>query len=148
MIEEPKPRVKPEPNPITRAAHRRQITWQIWVPFGAVLALILLAAVAVVVAGLQGTGDVGLWAEISLIWLIVPMLFLTVIAIAITAGVAVLITMAVQKLPPYSRQLQDIFAKISFYTRKYSDAAVEPFLRAHSASASIRALGRKNPNKS
>lgn len=142
MNENPKPRVLTPPNPITQAAHRKQTIWQIWVPFAIVVVLVLLSAVFVVIAGFRGTGDTVLWANISVIWLIVPMLFLTIIFIAVTAGLVVLLFQALRYLPSYSRQLQDVFTTVSFYVRKYSDVAVEPFLKAHSFSASIRALRR------
>lgn len=135
--------VRPTPNPITQAAHRQQVLWQIWVPFAVVVILVLISAVGVVVAGLQGTGDINRWANISLIWLIAPMLLLTVLMIAATAGIVYLLFQTLRVLPSYSRQLQDILAKVSFYVRKYSDAVVEPFLKAHSFTASVRALRRK-----
>ena len=139
-----KPPVRPAPNPITQAAHRQQVLWQIWAPFAVVVILVLISAVGVVVAGLQGTGDINRWANISLIWLIAPMLLLTVIMIAATAGIVYLLFQTLRVLPSYARMAQDIFATISFYVRKYSDAAVEPFLKAHSFTASVRALRRKS----
>jgi len=138
-----KPSVRPAPNPITQATHRQQTLWQIWVPFGVVVVLVLISALLVVIAGFQGTGDISRWADISLIWLILPMLLLTVILIAVTAGFVFLLFQLLRILPPYTRQLQDVFVLISFYVRKFSDAAVEPFLKAHSFSASIRALRRR-----
>ena len=108
-----------------------------------VVILVLISALGVVVAGLQGNDSISRWANISLIWLIAPMLLLTILLIAATAGIVFLLYKALRLLPPYARQLQDILAKVSFYVRKYSDVAAEPFLKAHSLSASIRALRRK-----
>lgn len=143
MNENKKPPVRPAPNPITQAVHRRQVLWQIWVPFIVIVVLVLISAVGVVLAGFQGTGDISRWANISLIWLILPMLLLTIIMIAATAGIVYLLYMALRVLPSYSRQLQGIFVLISFYVRKFSDAAVEPILKVNSFSASVRALRRK-----
>ena len=145
---EPKPsRIRPEPNPVTIAAHRRQVLWQITLPVTVVVALVLLAVVGVVLAGIRGSGETSLWADISVIWLIIPMLFLTIIFIVATAAMVYLLVQVLRNLPPYSRQMQDIMALVSRRVRQYSDAAVEPFLRWHSFSASVRSLRRKNLNR-
>ncbi len=139
--------VQPQPNPVTMAAHRRQVLWQITLPVAVVVLVIVLAAAGVVWAGSRSSGETttSLWADVSILWLIAPMLILMIIVFAVCVGVIYLLRLTLRGLPLYSRQLQDILFLVSYRVRKASDAAVEPVLRAHSFSASLRSLRRKKP---
>ena len=129
----------PERNPATEREHRRQVLWQITLPFvfGVVVFLVLA-----VLTGLSGVGEVSRWADVSTIWLIIPVLFVGLIFLAILGGLIFAVIWLVRNLPRYALKLQNIFALIEAKTRQASDAAVEPILRAQSFSASVKALRR------
>jgi len=98
-------------------------------------------------AGSRSSGETttSLWADVSILWLIAPMLILMIIVFAVCVGAIYLLRLTLRGLPLYSRQLQDILFLVSYRVRKASDAAVEPVLRAQSFSASLRSLRRKKP---
>jgi hypothetical protein len=133
----------PERNPVTHQKHRQEVLRQITLPLLLGLAVLITVAVLVAMAGFQGGEQVSLWADISTVWLILPMLFVAFIFLAITGGLAFLVTLLLRKLPPYARLVQDFFKLVSYRVRQLSNKAVEPLLRAHGTAAAWRSLRRK-----
>ena len=123
----------------TVRAHKRQFTWQILVPFLMMAGLIIAGAVLVVTGGASRTG---VWADVSLIWLLAPALFFAlaflVIMITIIYGMAKLL----QVLPRYIGKAQGIFARLSGGTRKVADGATKPFFWFRQTGAVIKSIFR------
>jgi hypothetical protein len=130
-------------NPVTLRKHRREVLWQIGLPLAIGVLLVLVAGGGVIYAGASGAGDVGRWMSISLIWLIIPALVLTLLVTVVMAAFAYGLIHLLGVLPGYTRQVQDIFVVIESRVKKAADAAVEPVLRAHSLVARLRVLRRK-----
>jgi hypothetical protein len=139
----PPARQLPERNPVTHQKHRQEVLWQITLPLLLGLASVLAAAILVVIASFQGGEQASVWADISTVWLIIPLLFATLIFLALTAALAFGVTMLLRRLPPYARLVQDFFKTVSYQVRRYSNKAVEPVLKAHGAAAALRSLRRK-----
>jgi hypothetical protein len=133
----------PEPNPITRERHRREVLLQITLPLGIGVLLILILMLGVIWAGANGVGSVSQWADVALIWLILQALVIGLVFLVMLAGMAYAVTMLLGVLPGYARKVQDFFLLVSVRVRQGSDTAVEPFLRYYSFKASIRALFRR-----
>ena len=123
----------------TVRAHKRQFAWQILVPFLVMAGLIIAGAVLVVTDGAPRTG---VWADVSLIWLLAPALFFAlaflVIMITIIYGMAKLL----QIMPRYTGKAQDIFARLSARTRKVADGTTKPFVWFRQAGAVIKSIFR------
>jgi uncharacterized membrane protein YhdT len=121
----------------TVGAHKRQFAWQILVPFLVMAGLIIAGAVLVVTGGAPRTG---VWADISVTWLLTPVLFfalaILVIVITIVYGMAKLL----QVIPHYTGKAQGIFVLLSARTRKVSDGATKPFVWFRQAGAVIQSL--------
>lgn len=143
MNENTFPPSAPKPNPVTQRKHRQEVLWQITLPLALGALLVLAAGAGVVYAGATQTGPVDRWASISIIWLIIPTMFLTLIFLVVTAGLAYGIIWLIGALPKYTRQIQDVFVLIDAQVRKAADAIVEPTLRVQSFTAGLRALRRK-----
>jgi hypothetical protein len=127
----------PERNPETHKAHRREVLWQVTVPLiGGVLVLLALA----VLSATGGTEQVSRWGDVSLIWLILPMLLVALIFLVITAGLAYGVIWLVRVLPGYARQLQALFETLAVKVKQVSDLAAEPFIRIQSFMAGMQAL--------
>jgi lipopolysaccharide export LptBFGC system permease protein LptF len=137
------PPFTPEPNPLTQRKHRREVLWQITAPLVVGVLLVLAAGIGVVYAGASNTGPVDRWASVSIIWMIIPTMAITLIFLAVTVGLAYGLMRLNGLLPRYTRQLQDVFVVIEARFKRAADAAVEPVLRVRSASAGLRALRRK-----
>lgn len=129
-------------NPITQQKHRQEVLWQVTLPLVLGGGLILATAILAVWAGVSNRGDVSLWADISLIWLILPWLLFTLIFIAILAGLVYAVTKMIAGLPPLAYRIQGGFRRASVLVRSYSDRLAEPVLRANSAQARVKAFTR------
>jgi hypothetical protein len=130
----------PEPNPITMQAHRRESFWQIKLPLGIAIGVVVLSAVCVVVASVTGAGNISGWADISVMWLILLITPPVLIFSAITAALIYLLAQVIPMLPRYSRLLLGYFILVRERVGKISQISVEPVLRVHSWSASLRAF--------
>ena len=133
----------PERNPLTHAAHRREVFWQITFPFIIALIIILGLVGGVIFAGTQGVGDVSRWADVSLIWLLLPVLIVIIVMLLILSGVVYLVTKLLAVLPGYARLVQDYFYLIQVRVKSIADKLVEPVLKLHSFKAGAGVLQRK-----
>lgn len=127
----------PERNPITHQAHRREVLLQITLPF--VIGLVIILAISVVIS-LGPEDAVSRWGDASLIWLIIPQLFVCLLFLIFIGALAFGVIWLVRTLPRYARQLQDLFNQIGLRTRKLNDKIVEPVLRIQSFGAKLKAI--------
>ena len=121
--------------------HKRQFLWQILVPFLVMLALIMTIAVLIVSAGSSNTR---LGADISVIWLIAPFLFLALGAIAILAGLIYLIARLARIIPSYSVRLQSLLFMVDAGSRRITDGIAKPFFWFHQAGAVLRSFFKRS----
>jgi hypothetical protein len=133
----------PERNPVTHQKHRHEVFWQITIPLLIGGILIVVPMCLVVLGAVTGAPRLDKLASLSLIWLILIAMVFTLIAFFAAVAFGYIVTMGVRTIPPYARQAQDALALLSVRVKEISDKAVEPFLRYHSFSASLDALGRR-----
>ena len=134
------PPLSPMRNPITQARHRSEVFWQITVPVGVAAVIIVGMAIA---AGWLGTAeDHSRWADVSLIWLILPTLTVAFLFFIILAALTFGLVRLIQVIPLYARQVQDFFVLLTIQVRKLDDKIVEPILRLRAIKASGQAFGR------
>lgn len=125
-------------NPDTWAKHKREYWLQIMLPLIISLLVVLIFAVLVIVVGTNG--EVSQWANVSLIWLIAPMLFFSLIGLALLIGLAYGIFRLLQVLPFYTSRLQDFLQRVNQQVSQVCDRLVEPVIKVKKRSASIKAL--------
>ncbi len=133
---------KPERNPKTHQMHRREVFLQITLPLMVGLVLVLILVVLTLMAATSG-GSVAQAADASLIFLIIPLMIVTVIFTLIFGAVAFGVAKLNEALPIYTRQAQDLFQQVCRQVQMGSDKAVEPILKIRSFFASFGALKRK-----
>lgn len=136
-----------ERNPVTHQQHRKDVLRQITIPL-VIGCLTIVIVGGLVIWGSAVGGEHERWAGISLIWLITPTLIMSLFFLIILAGFVYLITLALVKLPPFARQVQDFFVLAKYQVMQLDDKIIEPFLRAHEYKASAQKLGRKLRRKS
>ncbi len=124
-------------NEVTRTFHRREVFWQVTVPFGVGLLLILALAGGVFFAGVR---DTSLWADVSTIWLLLPVIFLALIPLVLLVLFIYGVTWLVIHLPVYTFIVQQAFRQVESRIQDIADRVVEPALRARSSLAALRAL--------
>jgi hypothetical protein len=126
-------------NPLTWEKHRKEVLWQITVPvaiFTAIVVIVWLASWGL------GYASASRWADISLIWLIVPILFAALIVIVLQAGMIYLLIRLMRVLPFYAYRTHGFLNIIGIRISSAGNRVVEPVLRVQSFQASLRSFGR------
>ena len=128
------------PDSPTVLKHKHQFTWQILVPFLVMAALIITGAVLAVTGGPKQTG---VWADVSIIWMLAPMLgfalLITVVLGSLIYGMAKL----TQITPHYTGRAQEFADTVSAGTHKVADGAAKPIFWFQQAGATIKSLFHK-----
>lgn len=124
--------------------HRKELAWQIIVPVVLSAILIVGMIVLVNVATFRDNGDVGRWAAISTIWIVIPIMVAGLIFLIILGGIIYLLKYLLQVAPTYTGQAQDFVHKIARYIERVADAIVKPVIALDGIGASMKRLvGRK-----
>jgi hypothetical protein len=124
--------------------YRKQLISQIILPMVFTTLLFVGMIVLISVATFRDGGDVGRWAAISTIWIVVPLMIAALIFIVLLTGMVYLLKRLLQITPTYTGQFQDFIYKIAVYIKRASDATVKPIFLVDGIGASIkRLLGRK-----
>jgi predicted PurR-regulated permease PerM len=132
----------PERNPKTHQAHRREVFLQITLPLIIGLIIALALAVLAVVAA-TSDGNIKQAGDAALIFLIIPLMFVTVLFTLIFSALAYGIIRLNGTLPFYTKQAQDVMEQVRRQVQVGSDKAVEPILKIRSFLASLGAIKPK-----
>jgi len=89
-----------------------------------VIGMIALISIATFKAG----GDVGHWAAISTIWIVMPIIIAGLVFLAILIGFIYLLSRALGVLPRYTGIAQDYVYKARAYLLHAADLAVRPII--------------------
>jgi uncharacterized membrane protein YhdT len=112
-------------NSPTLRAHKRQFVWQILLPILLVVLLILTAGVFVTKAG---SSDARLWADVSTIWIIAPLLILALGCATALGFVIYGLAKLLQIAPRYTNKAQQYAALGSAGVHRIADGIVQPIL--------------------
>ncbi len=108
--------------------HRKQRVTQVILPV-MISALLMIAMIALVsLATFRSGGDVGRWAAISTIWIVIPIMIAGLIFLAILIGLIYLMARVLGALPRYTGIAQDYVYKVRAYVLRAADMAVKPIL--------------------
>jgi len=131
----------PKPNPVTQKAHRQDVLRQLTLP----VIVVLLVLAGVVFWLIQaGVGDFGLWAQISIVFIILPALIIGLILLVILAGLVFGIGYLLGFLPPYARITQDAIQNVKAQAEAGADISAKPIIQIQSFIAMIDTLlGRR-----
>ncbi len=121
-------RLKTPPAHYSYLKHRKQVMQKIILPV--VLSALVLVGIVVWVsyATFSQGGDVGRWAAISTIWVIIPMLVGGLVVLAILGGLIYGMAKLLGALPYYTGIAQDYVIIARGYIIRAADMAVKPIL--------------------
>jgi hypothetical protein len=139
MLEPPRPeqahRLPRTRNPRTYAKIRRDVIWQMGLPLGlAVLAGIVLG---VLVSLPGGAATRSAWADVSLIFLIIPTVLAGLIVLALVLGLCFAAYYGLRELPYLFRIVQDYAAQASAVVKTGADKASGVVLSIRSFGAGV-----------
>lgn len=124
----------------THRLHKKQVFWQIIVPL--IIGIPILLTLAIL-ALLSGSESISHWADISLIFLSIPLmligLFISALIVSLTIGVYRLM----QYTPTYAYLVQHYACLVRTHVLQGCNVSVEPILFVRSTTAAIRALFAK-----
>lgn len=136
--------VFPEPVHESYRRHRKQRTSQIILPMVLAALLFIGMIVLVNIATFRDNGDVGRWAAISTIWIVIPVCISGFIFLALLGGLVYLMARLLGVAPTYTGMAQDFVHKLAIRIRRAADMAVKPVFSVNGFGASLKAfLGRK-----
>jgi hypothetical protein len=136
----------PHPSHYSYQVHRRQVVRQIILPV--VLAALVMIAMIVLISFATFTqgGDVGRWAAISTMWILIPIMVAGILVLAILIGLIYLLALALGHLPHYSAIAQDYVFKARGYIMRAANLVVKPVFAFGDLLENIKAfLGRIIP---
>ena len=134
----------PKPVHGSYTKHRKQLIWQIVLPI--VLATLLFIALIVFmnIATFRDGGDVGRWAAISTLWIVIPIMIGMLIFLALLGGLIYLLAKLLNIAPTYTGMAQDYVHKAAGYIKHSADVSVKPIFFLDGLGSSIKAFfGRK-----
>jgi hypothetical protein len=120
--------------------HKRQVAWQILVPF-ILVAGIIIAGAGLVVTG--GAARTGVWADVSIIWLLFPALFTALAILATLITIIYGMFKMLNLIPRYTGKTQTFFTRLSAGTRKVADGTTKPFFWFGQAGAVIKSIFKR-----
>jgi hypothetical protein len=131
------PRIPRVRNPRTQALIRRDSLWQIFLPVA--LALVGVVVLGVLVVAPVGAGTRSAWADVSLIFLLIPtMMLFGLIVLALLAGLVVAVYYGLRELPFVARLGQEYVALAAVWVKTGAGKASDVVLSIRSFTAGVR----------
>ena len=128
----------PQPIHESYLRHRKQLAWQIVLPIGLMVVLIIALVVLINIATFRDNGDVARWAAISTIWIVVPIMIGMLIFLVLLVGLIYLLSKLLGITPRYTGLAQDYVHKAAGAIKRGLDAIVKQFIEIQGVLASIR----------
>jgi hypothetical protein len=122
----------PRPERKSYVKHRRDVTRQIILPVVLTSLVGFFFAVLASLGAARGGAEVSLWADISLIWLIIPMMLLALIIMALTIGIVYGLNRLLKISPHYTGMAQTYALWFSDQVEIWTDKLIDPVIRIKS----------------
>lgn len=136
----------PQPEHYSYQVHRKQVVRQVILPVVIASLLLIGLIVLICLATFNQGGDVGRWAAISTIWIVIPILLVGLILLALLIGLIYLLARALGAMPRYTGLVQDYVYLAQGYIVRGADMVVKPILAVDGWLENIKEfLGRIKP---
>jgi hypothetical protein len=123
-------------NQRTAALVRRDVTWQIALPLA--LAGLVLLVLAVLIVLPVGAPVRSVWADISLIFLIIPTALIGLVVLALIAALVYGLIIVLRELPYYAKRAQDFVALATYRINQIAAKPANLILSIRSFWAGVR----------
>jgi len=125
------PAASKEPLTEYEKSHRRQSIWQIYLPLaGGIIIVIALMVLAVLITS-QGANPAQQWADFSVIIVILPTCFGSLLTIAILVGSVVLLKKALHGTPSLFHKMDLGMQNLSSLTTRIMDKVAAPVIKTN-----------------
>lgn len=122
--------------------HRRQSFWQIVAPILLIGLMVLVAVVFMIltISGVQTGIAVSQWSDLSIIWLLMPLIFPAVMVVILLFFMIYGIVKLRQILPVYTRLIQSYSLLFGLRVEQVSKRALSPVINLKSSLTGVGAL--------
>lgn len=105
--------------------------------------LIFIAVIVLTsVATFRDNGEVGRWAAMSEIWLVIPLIIVGLVFLALLIAIIYLLMRLTNLIPPYSYQVQVIFHRIESGAKQINKMAHKPMLLVQTLGHELETLAK------
>ena len=129
--------VAPSKKTLSYQAYKRDFLWQILVPIIVALILVIAASVAVATGSDASTSR---WADISTIWIIIPLLFSALITLILLGGIIYGMAKLLDITPIYTQKLTALIRLAAEKIEGVADASTKPIFFVEELSAKIKSI--------
>lgn len=123
--------------------HRKQRVTQIILPVIISTLVFVGFIVWICLATFNQSGDVGRWAAISTIWIVIPVMVAGLIVLALLVGLIYLMARAIGGLPYYTGIAQEYVFIAEGYIKRAANMAVKPIIALNGWLETIKAFFEK-----
>ena len=124
--------------------HQRQMLVQVWLPLGIALAAFIFIGILVILSAGQGSEVVTQAANISIIYLLLPVILMGLMY-AMLVGLAIfLVAKLTGKITPATRSVQGLFSLMSNKILQISSRLVDPYIKTSSRWSAVKSLFTKH----
>jgi uncharacterized membrane protein SirB2 len=122
--------------------HRRQRVWQVLLPvFAAILVMLGIGWLVIrSAAGTEAGGPVSQWADLSMIWLIIPVLVFAIAFTLLLGGMIYLLARLLKVLPRFTSQVQFYASEMAEQTAIWMNKLTSPMIAVESTKAGARRI--------
>jgi hypothetical protein len=126
-----------KPDPLT--THRQQAAWQIWVPLGMAVALVVAVGVLcalIVLGGINSPVLAQTLAPVAVIWIVIPSCFSGLITLALLVGLVFAVAKLRGGLPGLGQKLQQAVNRLQELVQSLANRLASPVIKANGLKAS------------
>lgn len=123
--------------------HRKQVWTQILLPILCAVLVFVVVITLTAVVTFRNNGDVGRWAAISTIWLILPVMIAGVILLILLVALIYLMVRVLNLIPPYSFQVQRFVYRIETGVKHFAEMFRKPMLALQDIAKMVRTYMEK-----
>lgn len=138
-----KAKVPQRPEHYSYLLHRKQRVTKIIMPVVISTLVFIGFIVWVSIATFNQGGDVGRWAAISTIWIVIPVMVAGLVVLALLIGLIYLMARAISGLPYYTGIAQDYVYLVEGYIKRGANMAVKPIIAINGWLETIKAFFEK-----
>ncbi|MBL8091957.1 MAG: hypothetical protein KF758_02905 [Anaerolineales bacterium] len=138
-----KAKIPQRPEHYSYLKHRKQRVTQIILPVIISTLVFIGFIIWVSFATFNQGGDVGRWAAISTIWIVIPVMVAGLIVLALLIGLIYLMARAISGLPYYTGIAQEYVFIAEGYIKRGANMAVKPIIALNGWLETIKAFFEK-----
>jgi ABC-type dipeptide/oligopeptide/nickel transport system permease component len=136
MLDDQQQKIEKESHPLDDL-FKRHVWLQIYLP---ILLIVVAITILVAILWVNQQGKASVWADVSLVLLIIPTFILGLILLVLLVGVTYAIAYLIGVLPDPFRRLQEIMNQISDSAERGSKMAAKPVIVPKAAGSAVQAL--------